>query len=354
MRVSLLTVVIVSGCGEAMVGPVVAVDGGPLAGDAGVPDAGEVDLPRWRPEEDAERLARSECAWHRRCAPSLFARQGWDDEGCVFARRDARSETLVRRAQLVADGRATFDRDRFERCVAAYRAGGCAPITCEDFFPGLASLGAACSDSDECGDDGAFCTGEAGAMCGACVLAKPGFEPCALDVECASGRCAQRCLPPVGEGDLCDKECTFGLCCPGSCVGFGMGSGVCHRKAGLGEDCDRGEASAPRCDEHLGLTCVDGRCGSVDLAQLGERCDSSCWCADGHSCLGNVCQPWPRSGEPCDGRCRGDDVCLRGHCQQAPREGEPCVLDENCAPDLVCRGALGARTCRVRSWLACE
>ncbi len=353
-RVSILTVGVLLACGGAPGGGSDAGAGAALDA-ARVVDAGPTsEHPRWRPEDDAERLAEVACGWHRLCAPSLFERWGWDDEGCVLAVRTLLSEPLVRRAQLVDDGRARFDRAAFERCLAAHRAEGCARVSCDDFFPGLAPLEGACTDSDECADPDAYCTGEARAQCGACVRKKGGLVACALDVECASGRCEQRCLPPVGEGDLCDKGCTFGLCCTGSCVGFGMGSGTCRRRAALTEVCDPTESSAARCDESLGLDCVDGRCAAVDIAAVGEPCDSSCWCADGASCLGGVCQPWPRSGEPCDGRCRGDDVCLRGHCQQAPREGEPCVLDVHCAPDLVCRGGEVGRTCRPRAYLACE
>lgn len=341
-------------CGDG--GDAAGPDGGPAVGlDGSHADAEPTsESPRWRPEDDAERLADAACTWYRLCAPSLFDRWGWDDEGCALAVRTILTEPLVRHAQLVDDGRARFDRGAFERCLAAHRAEGCARVSCEAFFVGLAPLDAPCTDSDECAGPSAYCTGESRAQCGVCARKKAGFVACALDAECASGRCDQRCLPPVGEGDLCDKVCTFGLCCPGSCVGFGMGSGTCRRRAGFTEVCDPTESSAARCDESLGLTCVDGRCAAVALAEVGEACDTSCWCADGASCLGGTCQPWPRSGEPCDGRCRGDDVCLRGHCQQAPREGEPCVLDLHCAPDLVCRGPDGDRTCRPRAYLVCE
>lgn len=329
-------------------------DASPSADAASPPDASPpVDLPRWRPEEDAERLASLTCARYRRCAPSLFPRSGWDDEACVLAVRDLESEALVRRAQLVVDGRATFDRPALERCVAALAGPGCAPVDCPRFFVGVVDDGGACTDSDECATANAYCTGEAAIQCGVCARKRGGLQACAIDVECASGRCAQRCLPPVEDGDLCDKVCTFGLCCPGSCVGFGMGSGVCRRRATLGEPCDQSEREQPGCDTSVGLVCSGGRCAAVETVAVGERCDDARWCADETSCVEGVCRDWPRAGEPCAGRCRGDDLCLHGECRPPPAAGDPCVLDDQCAPHLVCRGA-GTRTCGVRVWSACS
>ena len=331
--------------------------------DAGATDAGEVvdaaprdasaRAERWAPEEDAERLAQAECAWARRCAPSLSPRWGWDDEACVLAARAARSEVLVRRAQLVADGRARFLREPFEACLAAYTSRECAPVVCAPYFEGLVALGEPCGHSDACAAAETYCTGEATSSCGLCARRASGFATCALDVECLSGRCEQRCLPPVGEGDQCEKGCRFGLCCPGSCVGFGLGSGLCRRAAGLGELCDLAEAAAPRCATELGLACVAARCTPVLVVALGEACDDTRWCADGASCLDGACQPWPRVGEPCAGTCVGDAVCAHGRCRVPPAEGEPCVLDRDCAPSLVCRGS-AARVCRAPHMSSCE
>lgn len=345
--------VVALACGSAR-GP----DDAGVAADVEAPlDAAPLDAvvrtERWAPEEDAERLAQAECAWARRCAPSLSPRWGWDDEACVLAARAVRSEVLVRRAQLVSDGRARFLRAPFEACLATYAAPGCAPVVCAPYFEGLAALGEACGHSDACAGADTYCTGEATSSCGLCARRASGFAACALDVECLSDRCEQRCLPPVGEGDQCEKGCRFGLCCPGSCVGFGLGSGVCRRAAGLGEPCDPAEAAAPRCATELGLACVARRCAPVAVVLLGEACDEARWCADGASCLGGVCQPWPRVGEPCDGTCVGDAVCAHGRCRVPPAEGEPCVLDRDCAPSLVCRGS-AARVCRAPHTSSCE
>jgi len=326
-------------------------DGDPLhVADAGGKDARPA---RFEPEDDPARLAAVECAWMARCAPTLYSRHGWGDrEACLIAQR---SRLFDKEQALVREGRVRFDRDGFEACIDAHLAEGCSAPECGPFFAGVVTRGGACGDGLECLDEGDFCTGEGVAQCGACAPKLGLFAVCALDDECKSGRCHQRCLPEVSFGSACDKTCVpGGACCDGSCVGQGMGRGICEKAAGRDERCDPTASEAPDCDHALGLTCGDGRCFAIPTGHIGEACDASHWCAGETSCIDGVCSDYPGPGGACDGRCRQETICRNGLCELPPAEGEPCILANDCAPSLICAGPHGEKTCRAWQLSECR
>lgn len=181
---------------------------------------------------------------------------------------------------------------------------------------------------------------------------KPG-DLCAHDAQCTTGDCSGRnmflpnpcfrCVEPGAEGDTCSplihcargfvciaKGCTkrialgdecawLGSCGAGAaCVKDDHGTMRCARTARAGERCSDDEiaiATAPPCEDALGLVCVNGKCESVRWVGAGEKCDfsSSARCLAGE-CGFEGCRLPPNDGEKCEFDCVPPADCLSGKC----------------------------------------
>ena len=177
---------------------------------------------------------------------------------------------------------------------------------------------------------------------------KSAGEPCACDLECATGFCQE------------------GVCCSGSTCGKRALGAPCQRT----DQCDSGQCSdGVCCNVACSGSCVScnqpdrtGECMPVPAGQkdpreacrieAAETCGFSGFCngqggcakyAPGTACGGGVCSG-PRTFVP-GGECDGEGLCVKGQaleCTPFNCEGgncrASCVADADCVPPNVCSG----------------
>jgi hypothetical protein len=181
----------------------------------------------------------------------------------------------------------------------------------------------------------------------------PDGAPCALDDQCAGGRCE---LPEGQACGVCARWGTEGEPCVSDSCGRGLvcANGACARKAPLGGPCS---FSLP-CQGHL--RCQKGTC--VPRGREGD------WCSTHEDCnphLALVCSrsicTRPIAGDRClprpgDGRvliCAGQAKCneVTGECDPPLPDGAPCGLQpDRCRWPATCT----AGVCQAPRAPVCE
>jgi hypothetical protein len=183
-----------------------------------------------------------------------------------------------------------------------------------------------------------------------------------MDVECASGRCAdvngsmicaRQCDPTAGDcggGTLCESDGTCGSCIPPELSTMPRPFGApCDGDADCASmDCAMGEGGEPFCTEACtadscsdGYHCRESRCVRGDAVTPGEPCVHTDDCAEG-ACVGI-------DGDMvCAVDCSAD--CDAGFECEPTTDGDRCVpagvgLGEPCMNHGVCRTGLCAGTC---------
>jgi len=159
-------------------------------------------------------------------------------------------------------------------------------------------------------------------------------DDCAdLDKACRNGRCVDRCVGVVCEGN---EECRGGDCVEITCLDPGhecVPPEVCDGKRciedpcqgvicmGSDEYCDETGNCVSTCANVVcqpGDSCIDGRC-------VADACATQ-HCPEGQICKNGVCV-----ADPCAGvTCPTGQVCIAGNCH-----GDPCNLI-TCRPGEVC------------------
>lgn len=196
----------------------------------------------------------------------------------------------------------------------------------------VASPGASCTESPQCGD-GYWCDN------GRCEQAAAATEPCSDGVWCEAGLACQ--FPDFVCGPIPDRgeACALSLFGPNLCkAGLGCVNGVCQDMPGLDEPCTNDN----RCSEPFG--CSFERDGSFCKVrrEAGEACENDSICADGLFCdyRENRCAPVFSLGQECSlgNECGQSRSCLpdknRFVCSALPGSGQACV--DACVPGFEC------------------
>ncbi|MBX7196695.1 MAG: putative metal-binding motif-containing protein [Sandaracinaceae bacterium] len=228
-----------------------------------------------------------------------------------------------------------------------------------------------CRPGTRCEAGGGYCDDSF-----ACVALKDLGDPCASDVECASGLCyAEGAIGIAGVGARCGAPCCTDLDCTGlgtglRCFASGTGARACLPPSVIGNDVPEACTTADDCSG--GASCRVLSSGSRALMACGSPpgsrvfCDSGSDCASGF-CSGGVCGTPCGSGSDCadfaectyqplggDGwgsfcmladwtdyapgeacssayECH-DDFCFLGHCRANCCRNDQCRPGERCAP----------------------
>ncbi len=169
--------------------------------------------------------------------------------------------------------------------------------------------------------------GVAGAPC------RPTERPCDAGLSCGS---AQRCVPTLAVGTVCDPRSTENVCASGShCVGEG-GAARCLADGSNGRYC---RSATPACDEDL---LCDGTFCRPRVG-VGGRCDPSGVegaCVPSSACVteGGVAR-CVRYGSSLGVRCEISYSCPTSHTCGRCGDGLDCGADFTCVPEA----AVGAR-----------
>lgn len=302
----------------------------PISPDGGLVDAGR-PAPRdggtvvpppapFEPVADADQWAAAVCARARRCDPETFAFTYDDDADCrakttrdrLDLRREERQRTgFTQLADILASGRASFDRTSFDRCLSRLRNDACSEVvTCEPFVAGLVPLNGVCMLDEECQGE-RFCDARLG-ECGTCV-----------------DKAAE------GEGARRDGACVLGAT---------YAAGRCFGTAALNERCASGVVQSPAKICGPGLFCDDATDPPVCARRqpAGASCRFHSDCVPSAGCVNLVCETWrPRaSSEGCASRaerCLGSAVCSADDvCGPPPGQPEPCARGRVCAEGNYC------------------
>jgi hypothetical protein len=272
----------------------------------------------------------------------------------------------------VREGKAGFDSQRAEECLARLNSASCGEFSfqylaslgipgprfpeCSSLVVGLLQEGLPCVSGFECAL-GLYCDNFQGSACtntcrrrahdnDSCV-----GVPCDIGLFCKSipGDATRRCYPVSSEYVTCDEF-------PAKCgIGEFCNNGICQSEQGIGGACVQGQNSLR--DGCLGVfqRCQDGAC--VEARVVGELCTPSLYqCAIFHYCTdAGFCAGPSLLGESCpvddalieqfdlgsvDGYssftctgttfCRPDESEARGVCVARKKIGEECGLDDRC------------------------
>jgi hypothetical protein len=249
-------------------------------------------------------------------------------------------------------------------CPSSYRqTPSCgSPNTCQGSRVDATCVSSVCGSTAPIGDDRGCTSSVLANDCGAWLpvyCAGGADQPapvcpttCAGDAECdPSAHCDGTCQPDLGDGSGCDEDsdCTSGHCQNGFCCA----SGDCCARA---SDCPAVWTRAPVCDSaatcdghRLDPTCVQSRCGSVEVDD-----DSAC----GSGLVSDPCGLFApvyctgalqQSDPPCPTTCATDNECDAGaHCDGTCiadlADGAPCdeasdCTSGHCQNNFCCTGA---------------
>jgi hypothetical protein len=88
-----------------------------------------------------------------------------------------------------------------------------------------------------------------------------------------------------------------------------------------------------------------GSCAGANLCDVDGQCD-----------FGNdTCTALPAAGSPClFGNCAPGHFCDGSTCTLLRIAGAACASSGQCEDPLICAGAPGVKTCRVRQFDACS
>ncbi len=258
-------------------------------------------------------------------------------------------------ARAIQAGTVTFDRTRFEACLAAVRTAGPCGLAGDVLWvvrdrwctgmSGRLDSGLPCRQDNEC-VEGLYC--DRSAACPGNCTPRVGLDgncpefsftdpttwyrsvPCAGGLGCSFDG---RCVPEPAAGEECGLANQGSMTCSAPLL---CDFQRCRRSRPTGPSgaCGTsGDADLLWCP--LGSRCSNGTC--VMLAAEGAPCDSSTQCADGLYCVDEACSPTL----PVGAACVEDADCGEGAwCDEATRactatyaipDGGPCTRDEQCA-----------------------
>jgi hypothetical protein len=247
-------------------------------------------------------------------------------------------ESLVRLTSLKGNG---WSPEQMRACAAGFDRltceelvhGNAVPEACQP--PGTLPTGSACASSDQC--QTGRCVRSSGQQCGACgEVAQAGqgcgSTPCARDLVCLNGTCAQR----GGAGAPCgamNPPCKSGLTCrSGSCAVPVYGR--------AGDRC--GMLGDSPCG--IGLFCRSNACTPVTRA--GQACDTpGMQCSTFHFCDPATRQCTAIRGARLGEACGATTLCTEGYCAGRPTgrcdarvpDGQPCMNPESCQVGSSCQ-----------------
>jgi len=311
------------------------------------PDTGSDAGSRLPPPYDdvARRLAEAVCDVIEPCDSGLRALTGG---ACVeWHRIYFEDEDIAFWLRSVTEGRAVFDPDAFEGCLAAVRDAGCSSgdladlPECRRALRGLGVDGDSCWLPFDCRPD-LGCVFDL--SCPGHCTARPGDgEPCPDGHLCAPGLdCARDlvCRPQAVAGEDCGGSagvwCRSGLACigltndtsvPGTCVAV---------------DDSRSAALGDACDLVVGPYCAgDGVCALQTWDAVDEV---GTWLCEAPYALDGPCREAAPSGCPVESYCDTsvETGRLVGSCTRFPQLGDHCESSSDwfapadCAVGLMC------------------
>ncbi len=243
------------------------------------------------------------------------------------------------RAALDAN-KLAYDGTAAKACLAAIAQQSCdatsedartPPAACTRVFTGRIDDGDPCAFDLECASGACeapacpideCCSG----YCRATIANAAVGEACNRDIDCAAGFCGTDgvCHPRGAARDMCtrDEECGYDLACIGA---TDLQPGLCRDMPLLGEACPY-----MRCAE-IGARCSSGSCVAVGLD--GAPCTTAADCSPYGECDPNgACAELPTLGEPCTVRCVREAWCdtSTGLCAAPLPNTSPCSAGNQC------------------------
>lgn len=247
------------------------------------------------------------CAAVFRCGAALMSFRFENEAACQVAyRRDFADQYGGAGSPGVA---------RMEACVQELEQADCVEVMTTDVsdcspLVGTLPPGTTCRSPGACASG--WCQNLTTAECGVCgvsggVGADCTSNPCNLDLTCTVNKtCASR----VALGAVCgtNQPCQTGAYCS---------DGRCVALKGNGTAC----TTSQECSVYQALSCFQGNCSTVGLANPGGTCGSS---------INTLCRN--------NGFCRGATTTVTGVCVAAATEGQACSTTNgpSCVEPLSC------------------
>jgi len=260
------------------------------------------------------------------------------------------SYTVIPAATAAVDaGKATYDANAAGDCVAAFASSGCDYASdhdadaCAKAFVGLAAIGAACANDQECSSGSCSIAYSGPSRCpsGVCVAPPTIGNSCSTGTYCGPNAYCDgtTCRARGQAGDRCDSgygQCADDLDCVPD-AGF-MGPGRCRPEVADGESCVPGGGSSyPVSCVEIGDFCSSESKTCTRFRRLGESCSQNDIGCSSRSNSPMICGPQqkcillPATGQPCTGGCSDASYCApSGTCTPYAQNGASCNSSNDC------------------------